>query len=165
MNHTDYEREIQLAVAAAVETMDTDRLHPQVQETCRHNDKLLPLSEKGLDMSPLSEKYTGGSQGDVNLLLLASHSALRLQRNALIHSVITENPLLVDKHRYLQRRELESIYEELEKRASARKGELTVLENDRKQQLVEFAPINNFLTNRWNEKLNEKIQQEIAKIK
>ncbi|OUT21288.1 hypothetical protein CAS74_003404 [Pichia kudriavzevii] len=148
MNHTDYEREIQLAVAAAVETMDTDRLHPQVQETCRHNDKLLPLSEKGLDMSPLSEKYTGGSQGDVNLLF-----------------VITENPLLVDKHRYLQRRELESIYEELEKRASARKGELTVLENDRKQQLGEFAPINNFLTNRWNEKLNEKIQQEIAKIK
>lgn len=155
----DLKESIKLLVDEQLSKIDTSKPHPGLSTVdIPHDDDLLPLSETGMNMPKMSNKYTVNPEN--NLELLAAHSELRLLRNkslekfsdqAIRHLLLLESldfqksnnthqKILQDKNRIIK-----------------------TLKMKRRNQLSNFQPINTFLVNRYNEKINELINIQLRK--
>jgi hypothetical protein len=141
--------------------IDTSILHPSIPNSLiSHNDTLLPLSDKGLRpymKNNLADKYIG-INGIPNLTLLTSHSQLRILRNNAIKinlNYIDNNSNILNNLLILESEFLKSKLTSLNSSISKKRKLLDNIIDERKRQRKNFKPINDFLNNRWNEKINE----------
>lgn len=158
--------------------MDTDVLHPSLaknnstvynQDDLPNEQRILPLSSAGLKPFmdyDLSDRYTGKAKDkvgiDVDLKLLASYSQLRLLRNKALHNQVA-NSEYVKNLLLLESRDMSMELDHLESKIVTKRKLFAQAKSSRKKQAKDFKPINDFLGNRWTEKINELAELQITK--
>lgn len=139
---------------------DTSQPHPSIPTSHTiHNNKLLPLSSNGFGMTPISEKYTSNG---VDYELIASYSQLRYLRSTSMHSIIN-NTQSLNNLLTLEHNDLQNNNKDLSTLLNKKRAAVDELKSNRQKQIKSFHPINNFLLNRWNEKVNQLLDIEINK--
>lgn len=76
-----------------------------------------------------------------------------------------ENSSIVNNLIYLELNNLKSFDESLSLDLESKKRKLNDIKIQRKRNCLEFKPINNFLINRWNEKIDEFVDVGIELLK
>lgn len=148
--------------------IDTNILHKRISynhndSLSEHNSKLLPISENGLKPFmeyDLKDKYTGNNN-NIDLKLLASYSSLRNLRNNQINQIVS-NSQVIDNLLIIESHQLKHKLDELDNLLSKKRKILDDVSKKRKKQSIDFKPINDFLYNRWNEKINQLIDLQIT---
>ncbi|KAG0681651.1 hypothetical protein C6P40_004147 [Pichia californica] len=148
--------------------LDTSILHPSMSSlrifSTGENDSILPRSNEGIKpfmSTNLSSKYTSSSSSIQDLKLLASHSQLRFMRNNTINQLTSTENNPLNNLIALESSSLDLQKSNLQSQLSKKRKSLEQISNQRKKQIKDFKPINDFLYNRWNEKINELIQLQI----
>lgn len=148
-------------IDSELKKIDTSKLHPSIKIN-QNTNSIIPISENGIKPfmeKDLSEKYTKTSTID-DLKLLASYSQLRLIKDKTIDS-ITNNNFLLENLLLLESQEKVNELNELKEILNKKRKSLDELSDNRRKQIKSFKPVNDFLYNRWNEKINELIQLEL----
>lgn len=128
---------------------DTSSLHPDIPKYTSSTSSSSTLLPK--PFPNLSAKYTSSSP---DLVLLTAHSQLRIQRNiSLNRSIGNLNNLTL-----LHSIDLSNVNKSLDLQIAKKRKLLDDTKATRKKRLHDFKPINNFLNNRWNEKINQLIE-------
>lgn len=158
---------VRIQVLASIQTelaqTDTTLLHPSINtdiSLALQNDKILPISASGMNMdTKLSNKYTNTP---LDLQLIASHSYLRLLRDTSVNNLVKSfSKSNISNLLLLESIELQSNLESNKSLLDRKRKHLDDLIQKRKKQALDFTPINDFLDNRWNEKVNELIQLQL----
>lgn len=156
---------------AAVDTTVPHALLPVLPEAVA-GTSVMPVSATGLRpfmAASLGEKYT--SPESLDLPLLASYSQLRMARNAVLEQLLlgdraggTAEAHSFDNLLQLEAADLKAGKGELERTLSKKRRLLEETAERRKRQTADYRPVDEFLSNRWNEKVNELLQLQIEKL-
>lgn len=158
-------------VARELEAVDTAVPHalvPVLPEAVA-TTSVLPRSATG--MRPfmavsLADKYT--SAEGLDLQLLASHSQLRMARNAVLEQLVLAEGT-PERHRFdnllqLEASRLRAGRAELGQTLSRKRRQLEEITERRKRQTADYRPVDEFLRNRWKEKVNELALMQIEQL-
>lgn len=168
---------VQRLIDRELDSIDTSVPHPGLLESqaataaaAGGSSSLLPRSADGLTpFMPVSlaEKYT--SQDGLDLQLLASHSQLRMARNSVLAELLLGDSTRPETQSFgnllqLEAADARATQELLQQSLSKKRKLLQQVAEQRKRQILDFKPVDDFLNNRWNEKLNELTQLQIEKL-
>lgn len=165
---------VQRLIDRELDSIDTSVPHPGLLEShaaaAGGPSSLLPRSADGLaPFMPVSlaEKYT--SQDGLDLQLLASHSQLRMARNSVLAELLLGDSTRSETQSFgnllqLEAADARATQELLQQSLSKKRKLLQQVAEQRKRQILDFKPVDDFLNNRWNEKLNELTQLQIEKL-
>ncbi|QPG72853.1 hypothetical protein FOA43_000155 [Brettanomyces nanus] len=141
---------------------NTKQLHIKVVEQFPDGNIVLPydipITSKGMGIPSLAQKYTSFNGGSMmtkedKLKLLASYSMLRSRSL----DILQHNSNLVGNQWIMKLDQLERLNKQADSELNLKRRRIDELLEIRKRRCLEFKPINEFMRNRWNEKIDELI--------
>ncbi|VEU23881.1 DEKNAAC104974 [Brettanomyces naardenensis] len=153
---------VELQVQEEMNGTNTDELHPYVvskfPDITREHPLDIPITRDGMGMERLASRYTS-VEGDSKLKkedklkLLTSYSMLRSRTL----EVFDRNMTSIENEWLVSLDELERLNDRADLEIGRKRKQIDDLFASRKKRCLEFSPINDFLRNRWNDKIDELI--------
>lgn len=157
--------EVKEKVEEEMKSIDTNKTHPYVLEKYPKVSTSHPLKLGTNSGKKLVDRYKNLQSDDEfssedKLKILGSYTMMR-SRNL---KMLNRNRMIVENGWLIKNDQLEQMNATVDKQISDRKRQIEQVFDSRKRKCLEFKPVEEFLSNRWDEKIDELIGIGIEKM-